>query len=290
MSRARGKKGGLLSKAVLLVFAFTLGVFVAFLWETYRVAAPPGGVAAPYGGPGEVEPEEPGPGEKGRAQPAPVRVAIVIDDMGYDLEILRRLFDLDVPITISVLPYMERSAEVAEEANSRGWEVMLHLPMEPEDLARNDPGKGALFITMADDEVRSRLLDNMEAVPFVVGVNNHMGSRFTSDDHAMRVVLDVIKKSGVYFLDSKTSTRSVAASVARDLGIRTTSRSVFLDNRRDKEYIREQLEKLLRIAAKNGKAVAIGHPYPETIEVLLEMLPEMAGRGVEVARVSDLVD
>jgi hypothetical protein len=216
-------------------------------------------------------------------------VAIVIDDMGYDMRRLRSLLEVDAQITVAVLPHLRFSREVAVEAYSNGWEVLLHLPMEPRNSA-NNPGKGALLTAMDEGEVRLQMEEDLKGVPHVSGVNNHMGSRFTEDAALMRTVLDVVRDRDMFFLDSRTTSGSVAGRLAREMGVKGVERSVFLDNTRDPEYIKARLAELVRIARKRGKAVAIGHPYPETIEALKSTVGAMQQDGIEVVRVSDLVE
>lgn len=210
--------------------------------------------------------------------------------MGYGMKKLRELLEVDAPITVAVLPHLKNSKQVATEAHKNGREVLLHLPMEPRDTGNYDPGEGALLTAMAEDEVVRVLKTAIEGVPFLSGVNNHMGSKFTADEELMRVVLKVVKESGIYFLDSKTTEASVASTVAKELGVKTASRNIFLDNRRDEEYIRGQFSELIAEAGKNGRAVAIGHPYPETIAVLTELVPQLKDQGVEVVALSELVE
>jgi polysaccharide deacetylase 2 family uncharacterized protein YibQ len=288
--RSRRKKEPF-TTAALFVFAFILGaLFVVLVYRLtgildvkHRVTAPEEERTVTTRGRGEEPPEPP--------RPFPlVKVAIVIDDMGYDMGKLRELLEVDAPITVAVLPHLKLSKEVALEAYANGTEVLLHLPMEPKDIMDNDPGKGALLTGMADEEVLRELIKDLDAVPYLSGVNNHMGSKFTEDEELMRIVLEVIKQRDFYFLDSKTSDRSVAVKVARELGVRTASRTVFLDNMRDEGYIRGQVSELLSIAEKRGKAIAIGHPYPETIAVLKEVVPAFENEGVELVRLSELVE
>lgn len=217
------------------------------------------------------------------------RVAIVIDDMGQDMRKLRELIALNAPITVAVLPNLSHSKDTAKEAHARGLEVLLHLPMEPKDLGDNNPGKGALLTAMTSEEIRKQMEDDLTTVPFASGVNNHMGSRFTEDERQMRSVLNVVKKKKMFFLDSRTSSNSVAGKVAGDLGVRNADRDVFLDNSRDITYIKGQITELVSIARKHGSAIAIGHPHPETIEAIKESLEVLNG-SVEIVRLSDIVN
>ena len=218
------------------------------------------------------------------------KVAIVIDDMGQDMKGLRGLLEVNAPITIAVLPHLKFSREVAREASLKGREVLLHLPMEPKGTDYNNPGEGALLTAMNEEDIRSTIAGDLMEVPGAVGVNNHMGSRFTEDEARMRAVLDVVRKNKLFFLDSRTSSMSVGTRLAKEMGIKNIGRNVFLDNNRDHQYIKAQLKELVAIAKKKGKAVGIGHPYPETIEVLQEMVPELKGQGVTVVKLSELVE
>ncbi len=219
------------------------------------------------------------------------RAAIVIDDMGRDINALRRILAIDIPVTISVLPYLSHSRETAVEASERGREVLLHLPMEPMNMARNNPGKGALLTTMGEDEIKGLVREDIDSIPNILGVNNHMGSRFTGDERSMRAVLEVLKEDGdLFFLDSKTISSSKAYELAREMGVKSAERSVFLDNKRDVEYIRERLTELIEVANRKGEGIAIGHPYPETIRAIEEMAPLFREKGVEVVRLSELVE
>lgn len=205
-------------------------------------------------------------------EPRPARrgglLAIVIDDMGQDLRYARELAALPFPVTFSVLPGTPHNREVAALAARSGRELLLHLPMEPKGWPGINPGPGALFTFMVPDEMRRVLAADLAEIPGAVGVNNHMGSRFTSDADGMAVVLDELRARGLFFLDSLTAQSSTAVRLAREMGLPVYRRSVFLDNVRDVGAITRQLEKATRSAAATGQAVAIGHPYPETLEAL----------------------
>ncbi len=248
---------------------------VAHYIPEYRPPLPPR--------PSPVEPVE-------KEKEVRARVAIIIDDMGRDMDKMRALFEVDAPITVSVLPHLEFSEEVASEAHSRGWEVLLHIPMEPRDLKNHNPGRGALFVNMSDEEITQEFEGDLATVPYVSGANNHMGSRFTEDEGRMKTVLRLLKDRGYFFLDSKTTDRSVAGAVGRRLGVRTAERNVFLDNERDELYIKARFEELKRIALRRKKAIAIGHPYPETIKVLKEVVKEFEDDGIRIVRLSKLLD
>ena len=167
--------------------------------------------------------------------------------------------------------------------------MILHLPMEPQNVAVHNPGQGALLTTMTAEEVRSTINATLDSVPHAVGFNNHMGSKFTEDEFLMKVVIDTAKARGVFFLDSKTTSKSVGEKLARKMGVKTASRSVFLDNSQDEDYIRGQVDELIRIAKLNGTAIGIGHPHSETINVIIEKEADFERAGVKLVRLDELV-
>lgn len=217
------------------------------------------------------------------------RLAIVIDDMGPDLDKLRQLLEVGGPVTVAVMPHQRFSKETAEEAYMAGLDVLMHLPMEPKDLGAHDPGKGALLVAMTPLEVRAQMEDDLTTIPHAIGINNHMGSRFTENEPLMGEVLEFLRQKDLFFLDSRTTARSVAIRLATEKGVPSAGRNVFLDNTREVGYIKKQIFEAARLARKNGSAIAIGHPYPETIQALAEALPGLASSGVRVVRLSDVV-
>lgn len=228
------------------------------------------------------------------APPEPVlrkhlpKVAIIIDDLGYDLAKARAFASLDLSLTLSVLPMASCTRDIAGEAGRSGRELMLHLPMEPKGYPELNPGPGALLNSMEPEEIRRLVLRHLNEVPEARGVNNHMGSSFTEENEKVVVFLEEIRKREMFFVDSKTSARSVAYGLARKMGVPAASRNVFLDNKQSATAIGIQLERLLGIAKQRGEAVGIAHPFPET----LKALKSEAGRlkeQVEVVTVSELV-
>ncbi len=215
-------------------------------------------------------------------------LAIVIDDMGYRRDEGEDLLALDLELTFAFLPAGPFSLEQAEEADRRGRDILLHFPMEPSDPTVN-PGPGAAKIAMRPSELGRVFRENMAAVPMAIGINNHMGSRFTRDEKSMREFLGLVKNTGLFYLDSYTVSDSTGYELAGDMGIRRARRNVFLDNVQDRDLIRKQLEQLIIFSEKYGKAIGIGHPYPETVAALDGFESRLNGRAVLV-RVSDLVD
>lgn len=288
---------GIKSRWLIAVIAFLGGVLSAVL--IYNILPffqkPPERPVARLIPPVEVPPIKPPELPPAPEVPAVYpRVAIVIDDMGEDLRSMDKLFEVDAPITVAVIPHLKYSRKVAQEAHERmGWEVIAHIPMEPKGFAEGNgknPGRGALLTNMSGVQVKRLVREGLQDVPYASGVNNHMGSKFTEDEALMKAVLEVVKEKSFFFLDSRTTASSVARRLARRNGVRFATRNVFLDNTRDPRYIRGQIEELIEIARKRGKAVAIGHPYPETIETLRKSIPELRKEGIEVVRLSELVD
>jgi len=210
-----------------------------------------------------------------------------VDDMGQSMEVARRLGRIDANLTFAVLPGLPETRSVAEHLHAQDREILLHLPMQGNG---KNPGPGAIVAGMSEDEVRSVLARNLELVPNISGVNNHMGSLITADPAYMGPVLGELKKHGLFFVDSLTTSKSVCGSLANDAGVPFIARDVFLDNERSAAYIRGQIRKLVAISLKHTSAVGICHPYPETVAVLEREIPKMKRQGVEIVRVSSLMD
>lgn len=216
------------------------------------------------------------------------RVAIIFDDAGYGIRAAREIVAIGRPVTISVLPHLPYSSLVAEEAVARGVQVILHLPMEPDNDAIQ-LGEGGIRVAMSDEEIWRAIAADLATVPNAVGANNHMGSLGTADPRVMRAVLQEMKARHLFFVDSVTSPHSVAVQVARDLGVPTAARAVFLDNQDDEEYVRGQFRILFALAQTRGQAIAIGHVGKVTARILVALLPEFDEAGIQLVRVSDLV-
>lgn len=226
-------------------------------------------------------------GSPARGALATARLAIVIDDFGLVPADDRRMLDSHVPFTAAVIPMRPHSREVAEEARAAGHELIVHLPMRPRDGALGEPD--AVGPGMDAPQIAARVERALAGVPGAVGVSNHQGSLATEDPAVMDAVLTVVKRHRLFFLDSATSQRSVAAAEARRLGIPFIRRDVFLDNVTADEAVSSQLEEASRIALRRGWAVAIGHVHPVTARVLARDLPALARRGIRVVPLSDLV-
>jgi hypothetical protein len=217
------------------------------------------------------------------------RIAIIIDDLGGDLKAVERATHIPYRLTFSVIPHLRHSRQSAEIANARGYQVMLHLPMEPLNYPREDPGPGAVTADMLLEDVRRLVLRDLAAIPHVRGVNNHMGSRITADPRRMRAVLEAVATTPYFFVDSRTTSASVAFAIARELKVPSAERAVFLDDDEDASAVRSQFRRLIEVARKQGSAIAIGHPHPTTLDVLSEQLPELERAGIDVVFASELV-
>jgi len=215
-------------------------------------------------------------------------VAIIIDDLGYDKNIAKKLSSLNGKLTFSILPYSPFQTEIVRLSKDKGIETMLHLPMEPIEYPKVDPGPGALLTSMTPDQLIHQLNKNLNALPDVKGVNNHMGSKLTAESGQMYQIFSILKKKNLYFVDSRTSTQTLCKPSARLLQIQFAQRDVFLDHIQETQFIRKQIKKLIRIARRNGYAVGIGHPHPITYKVLREMLPDLQ-KEVQLVPVSRIV-
>lgn len=226
--------------------------------------------------------------------PVKARIAIIIDDFGQSFEERERaLLNLGYPLTFSILPSLPYSEKVAKEAHSKGLKVMLHLPMEPHGYPApgKNPGSPAVFTNMSDSEIARVVKESISSIPYLSGVNNHMGSKATEDERVMSVVLDQIKEDNLFFVDSVTSQKSVGYCLACKKGLRTGERKVFLDNDDDKEYIKKQLRLLAKEAERDGYAIAVGHVQRKSISsALAEELPLMRKKGIKIVSASELVD
>jgi len=216
------------------------------------------------------------------------KLVLIIDDIGYSESAAFDLMALDPNITLSLLPGSPHGKAIARVARRKGLELMLHQPMEPNEYPKVDPGPGAIFAAMDPDELIRTLEVNLTAYAGVKGVNNHMGSKLTSLSPQMYQVMTLLKKKGLYFIDSRTSAKTVSRSAARLMQVPFAERDVFLDHVQSREAVVRQVKKMLAIAEKHGSAVGIGHPHKVTCTVLAEMMPEIQ-RRVTLVRPSTLV-
>jgi uncharacterized protein len=205
-------------------------------------------------------------------------IAVVLDDVGVARAHAEMAIDLPASITLSFMTYADGVAGMAARARAKGHELMLHVPMEPLDADVN-AGPQALTVDLPDEELRKRLAWGLARFPGYVGINNHMGSRFTQDERGMRVVLEELKERGLLFLDSRTIGSTVGDRLAASMGVAHVTRDVFLDDEMDQAAVMRQLANAERVAASKGQAIAIGHPHPATLAALREWMPKAEARG-----------
>ncbi len=307
------------SRSKTLLAAGAMILFAVGLYVGFELAKPPprpdfgspAGESVPADRPGASEPTAPevatpepatpeptlpavaGPVQIERQPPptnngGPPRISIVVDDLGRGLNDLDVLERLGIPLTYSVLPFETHTPQVVAALRDRGVEYLCHLPMEAKSGA--NPGPGALLLAMDDDQLRAATREALAAVPGAAGVNNHMGSGMMPRQAPMTAVLEVLWQQGHFFLDSRTSADTVGYSLARQMGLKAAERQVFLDTVRDGVFIRSQFDTLLATARKRGGAIAIAHPYRETLDILTAAIPAAREAGFEFVAVSALLD
>ncbi len=217
------------------------------------------------------------------------QVAFVIDDVAYETASMDHFASLGIPLTFAILPREKHSAQLAHKANAMNFPVMLHLPMEPLDLAHNDPGPSGLYLKMNEQQLKTQFDKDFASVPNLVGINNHMGSAFTENEPKMTLVMEWVKKRGVYFLDSRTTGHSVVQRVAKRVGVPCLANETFLDNADDVKSIEKQLDLVLKLAVKEGQTIAIGHYRRKfLVQALADKIPEFKARGVEIVTLPSL--
>lgn len=213
-------------------------------------------------------------------------IALIIDDMG-NTKRDALAFELPSEVAFSILPMTHLSERFSRQAAKQRREVMLHIPME--SLGGNALGPGALTADMSQTMLQRTLTQALATVPDAIGVNNHMGSKLTQLTYPMHATMDFLNKNQLFFVDSRTTRYSKAERIARDNGVLSIKRNVFLDHDRSMEQIDAQFKRLIRLSKKYGFAVGIGHPYPETIEYLKQALLDVKSNGVQLSPISDLL-
>lgn len=215
------------------------------------------------------------------------QLALIVDDCGQWLRTERGFVALNVPVTLSVLPHVRYGDLISHEAAAAGKGVMLHLPMET--LSGMNPGPGEVTTEMSDAQIVAQVQDDLAQVPLAGGVNNHEGSKASADPRVMHDVIGVLSQHGLFFIDSRTNAASVGESTAREMGVPTAARNVFLDNRADVAYSEAQLLEAARIARETGSAIAIGHPKPTTLAAVEALLPQLEASGIHFVLARELV-
>jgi polysaccharide deacetylase 2 family uncharacterized protein YibQ len=238
---------------------------------------------------GKYEPDSAIP--KDKISQSRKRIAILIDDIGYDLSSLNELLQIDAPLTFAILPHYAHSIDAANILHEAKREILLHLPMEPHTFPDENPGMGALFLSMSDRQIKETVDKDIDAIPHLSGVNNHMGSKFMEDESKLDIVFRQLKKRNLYFVDSRTTSLSKGPKIARKLGLRFISRRVFIDN--DNNYMTIFRNLTTRIDGEfdhtSEAMVMIGHPHMRTIQALKEAIPVLKARGIDIVPVSALV-
>ncbi|MCP4673863.1 MAG: divergent polysaccharide deacetylase family protein [Desulfobacula sp.] len=215
------------------------------------------------------------------------KIVIIIDDIGYDKKIAMALCDLNSNITFSVLPFAPFGKTISKQLHAKGSQLMLHLPMEPFEYPDVNPGPGAILSSMSPDILLDQLKKSINDIPNIVGVNNHMGSRITTNSDQMNQIFSTLKKKDLFFIDSRTAPKSQCKASARLFKLKFAQRDVFLDNFQNQEYITGQFNKLKALAKKHGFAIGIGHPYKATLHTLARELPKLE-KKIQIVRASAL--
>ena len=216
------------------------------------------------------------------------KIIIVLDDFGYENPLIDKLATFSLSINPSIIPFLPHSQDVLKKAIKYGIDPMLHLPMEPVNPSLN-PGKDAIYVSLSDEEIKKRTEEAIDSLHGIVGVNNHMGSRATASKRVMKDVIDVIKKHNLFFLDSITTPFSVGYIVAKKEGLPLLKRDIFLDNYKEEEYIKKQLDKLIELSMKKGVAVGIGHANKITIETISQYIPIFEQKKIEIISIKKYV-
>lgn len=216
------------------------------------------------------------------------KIAVVIDDWGYSLNNLDIISQIKYPLTLSILPNLIYSRQAAEELEKKGFEIILHLPMEPKEKYRLE--KNTITVSMDRRSIENIIEQDLDNIIYAKGVSNHMGSRATESPKIMEIVFRQLKKRRLYFLDSLVSSKSVCFDLAKKVNLPFARRDVFLDNKEKPEYIKQQIYKLKTHAGIYGQAIGIGHDRRNTLEALREVMPAIEKQGYKFVFVSELVE
>lgn len=229
-------------------------------------------------------------------QPAPTtvnttpntRIAIIIDDIGNTKEVAEQIIALDLPLSFSIIPHTPYAAHLAGLANARNRDLLIHIPMEASE-SKISIGPGMLLLSMTHDSLITTIHDDLNTPFRAIGVNNHMGSKFTENPDAMRIFLQEVKARNLFFIDSLTTSSSTGFAIARELGIKTAKRDIFLDNDHTPREILAQIEQLIQLAKRHGSAIGIGHPHPATLAALRSAQTRLS-QDVVIVPVHELVN
>ncbi|MHA6484783.1 divergent polysaccharide deacetylase family protein [Paenibacillus sp. strain BS8-2] len=230
-------------------------------------------------------------GEGQPTQPAHRTVTIVIDDFGNGMNGTEEMLQLPVKFAVAVMPFMPTTKQDAEAAYKLGHDVLIHMPMEPNQGKRSWLGPGAITVDLSDAEIRQKVEEAIAEVPHAIGMNNHMGSKVTADERIMRVVLTVCKEHGLFFLDSRTTFKSVVSKIANEVGVPVLENHVFLDDVYTVEHISKQVGVIRKHMATHEHTITIGHvgpPGPKTASVLRQSIPALQSKAA-IVKPSDLI-
>lgn len=217
------------------------------------------------------------------------RLALIIDDGGYSIDRIKGMVGMGRPMTFAILPNTPHARKVALMAHESGEQVMLHLPMEPRDSDRYSLEKDTVLAGMDKKEVQTILQRDLAQIPYARGVNNHMGSKATEDAGVMQALMEVLKKEGLFYIDSHTSSHTLGPQMARQAGVAFGSNDRFIDQEKDSLKIKKAVRQSMAKAKKEGKAIAIGHPHPLTAQTIREMIPEVEKAGIKLVFASEVV-
>lgn len=224
-------------------------------------------------------------------QSQPKRMAIIIDDAGNDMKGTAEILDMPVKLTLAVMPFLSTTKKDAIAAHEKGMDVIVHMPMEPKSGRPEWLGPGAITSNLTDAEVRERVEKAIDDVPYAIGMNNHMGSKVTSDKRIMSIVLDVCRERGLFFVDSRTNFRSVVGEIAVSKNMPPVGNDIFLDDRNSKPHIRQQMELAAKRAVEKNMCVVIGHVGQtglNTSSVVRDSVTRLKGE-IEFVGIGDLV-
>lgn len=267
-----------------ILFVLAVGFGVAKILISQKKSAP---IIEPYStGISVVEKKRPDVAPKTEA--AFPRMAIILDDWGENYGLTRQAIEIGRPLTLAVLPHLRYSRKISEEAHRNGLGVMLHMPMEPQKL-REHMEPQTILTTTPDLDVVRYLDEALDSVLYAEGVNNHTGSKATTDERVMRLVLRRLKERNLFFVDSFVTKETVAPDVARDIGLPFAKRSIFIDNVVKKDSILAEIERAKEIALKKGQVVVIGHDKKTTLAAIKEAIPGIEKAGIRLVFVRDLV-
>ncbi|MCM8786220.1 MAG: divergent polysaccharide deacetylase family protein [Candidatus Omnitrophica bacterium] len=237
--------------------------------------------------PPEITPEIPKKVEKKRIKG---KVAIIIDDVGWNLSIIKELEKINQPLTLSILPKAPYSKKILNELKDKNYQFILHLPLEPKPPSQC-LDKGLITTNMDEEEIKKIFEDNVnDFLPYIKGINNHMGSLYTINEEKMRILLENIKEKNLFFVDSLTSSKSCGYRIAKELGIKTGKRDIFLDISPDPKEINKKIDEVIEKAIEKGSVIAIGHSKTSTLNILKNRLSDFEENGIKIVPVESLLE